>query len=460
MDGVAETYRLASRRWPLETVAYVAIASILLSWVALYNGAPLVFSDTISYALAAYQGEVPGMFSIFYSIFILPLHWGVSFWPVVFVQGAIIAHLLYLIARVTSPGVSPAALLLVIVGLCIFSSLPWITSEIMPDVFTPVVLLGIFLLGWGNERLSRGELLYVGALTTLAISTHLSHVPIAVGLILLCLGLRWLVFGDHIGSLTLRLVPPLAVALVLMLGVNWVNSQQLVFARNSNVFLLAKWIDEGPALAYLKSSCPQSGYALCDHLPALEDATHAQLKWNPDSPFSKLGGFDRLEPEARSIVRNTFAAYPYDILRNAVTDSLRQFAHFGAGEGASPHFANMVAENVSRVYGASVGAPFVLSKQGQGLLPIRTFQLLHLIGLAAGAGLCVWFLLTSRSELTRELRALYAFIFLGVIWNAVVTGALSDPYGRYLARVIWLVCFAGLLSLAASVSSRARGPAL
>lgn len=459
MDGLAEPYQVASKRWPLETVAYVAIASILLSWVALYNGAPLVFSDTISYALAAYQGQVPGMFSVFYSIFILPFHWGVSFWPVVFVQGAIIAHLLYLTARVTSLGLSLTALLLVIVGLCIFSSLPWITSEIMPDVFTPVVLLGIFLLGCGSDRLSRGELLYVGVLTTFAISTHLSHVPIALGLILLCLGLRWLMFRDRVGSLTLRLAAPLAIALVFMLGVNWINSQQFVLSRNSNVFLLAKWIDEGPALAYLKRACPQSDYALCDHLAALEDATHAQLKWSPDSPFNEVGGFDALEPEARSIVRNTFYTYPHEILRNAVADSFRQLSEFDAGEGASALFARMVAENVSRIYGASVGEPFVLSKQGQGLLPIATFQALHLIGLAAGAALCVWSVLARRSTLTRELLALYAFIFSGMIWNALVTGALSDPYGRYLARVVWLVCFAGLLGLIASVSSRARAPA-
>jgi len=36
---------------------------------------------------------------------------------------------------------------------------------------------------------------------------------------------------------------------------------------------------------------------------------------------------------------------------------------------------------------------------------------------------------------------------LGIVWNAIVTGALSGPYDRYLARVIWLVCFAALIAL-------------
>jgi hypothetical protein len=245
-----------------------------------------------------------------------------------------------------------------------------------------------------------------------------------------------------------------------MLGVNWLNSQQLVLARNSNVFLLAKWIDEGPALAYLKRSCPQADYALCAYLTELEGSTHDGLKWAPDSPFSKVGGFDALEPEARSIVINTFYAYPYDILRSAALDGLRQLTRFRAGDGMSSLFAKMVSEQVSKVYGASVGAPFILSKQGQDRLPVEPFRFLHLIGLAAGAGLCVWSLLAWRNELTRELRALYAFIFLGVLWNAVVTGALSGPYDRYLARVIWLVCFAGLLALLASASSRAKVTAL
>jgi hypothetical protein len=31
--------------------------------------------------------------------------------------------------------------------------------------------------------------------------------------------------------------------------------------------------------------------------------------------------------------------------------------------------------------------------------------------------------------------------------NAIVTGALSGPYDRYLARVIWLILFVGLVSI-------------
>jgi hypothetical protein len=429
---------------------YLLVASVLLSWVALLNGAPLVFSDTVTYALAAFQGEVPGMFSIFYSIFILPLHLGVTFWPVVFVQGAILAHLLYLTARTVSRDrIGMLDMVLILAALAAFSSLPWVSGQLLPDVFAPVVLLGIFLLGFEDSALSRAELVYVGALTTLAISTHLSHVPIAAGLILLCVALRVFFWRrpTQIGRWIARLILPLVLALASMFAVNLLSSHQLVLARNSNVFLLAKWIDEGPALSYLKEACPDAGYAMCRHLEELQGKKDYELKWAANSPFGKVGTFDELEPEARKIVRATLSSHPYDILRHGFANAWLQLSRFQAGEGLTQEFARMVAGHLGRVYGTEVGRSFAESKQGRGQLPITEFRYVHLVGLAIGAGLCLWMLLTHRDIGARQLSALYAFVFAGIVWNAFVTGALSAPCDRYLARVIWLVCFVGLVGL-------------
>ena len=427
-------------------VAYLLLASIMLSWVALFNGAPLVFPDTISYATAAFQREVPGLFSIFYSIFILPLHQGVTFWPVVFMQGAIVAHLLYLTARTVARNrIGTFEMLLIIAALAVFSSLPWVSGEILADVFAPVVLLGLFLLAFADAELSRAELVYVGALTAFAIATHLSHVPITAGLILLCVGLRVLFLRrlTYIGRWTARLTLPLILAIVAMIAVNVLSSHKFVLARNSNVFLLAKWIDEGPALSHLKESCPGAGYDLCEHLGELEGKSHDQLKWAGNSPFKKVGTFDELEPEARKIVRSTLYSHPYEILRQMFVDAGLQLTRFGAGDGLTQEFAGLVGDHVGRVYGTEVGRPFIESKQGQGELPIAQSRYVHLIGLAIAAGLCLW----CWPRLSSELSLLYVFVFGALVWSAVLTGALSGPYDRYFARVIWLVCFVALLGL-------------
>lgn len=426
--------------------AYLLVASVMLSWVALFNGAPLVFPDTISYATAAFQREVPGLFSIFYSIFILPLHQGSTFWPVVFVQGAILAHLLYFTARtVARDRVGKFDMLLIISALAVLSSLPWVTSEVLPDVFASVVLLGLFLLAFADDELSRGELVYVGVLTAFAIASHLSHVPIAAGLILLCIALRIFLLHrlTHIGLWTAWLILPLIVAAVSMVAVNVLNSRTFVLARNSNVFLLAKWIDEGPALSYLKESCPQAGYALCEHLGELEGKSHDQLKWAGNSPFKRVGTFDELEPEARKIVRGTLYSHPYEILRQMFVDAGFQLTRFQAGDGLTPEFARLVGEHVGSVYGTEVGRPVLESKQARDELPIAQFRYVHLIGLAIAAGLCLW----CWPRLSPELSLLYVFVFGALVWSAVLTGALSGPYDRYFARVIWLVCFVALLGL-------------
>jgi hypothetical protein len=441
------------------TAAYILLASLMLSWVALFNRAPLVFADTLSYSTAAFEREIPGLFSIFYSMFILLFHQGVTFWPVVFVQGAIIAHLLYLTARTVTLGrVRKLHMLLIVAALAASSSLPWITGEILPDVFTPVVLLGVFLLAFGDRLLSRAELIYVGALTTLAIATHLSHVPIAAGLIVMCMVLRFMFLRlPYALSWAARVASPLVLAIAAMLAVNFLSSHQLVLARNSNVFLLAKWIDEGPALSYLKEVCPTGAkYALCAYLGDLEGKSHDELKWSGNSPFRKLGTFDELEPEARGIVRGTLYSRPYEILRLALADGARQMMLFQAGDGLTQDFAKWVGEHVTKVYGGEIGTSFITSRQGQGELPITPFRYLHLVGLALGAALCIWLLFIRRDILSQQFALLYTVVFGGIVWGAMVTGALSAPYDRYLARIIWLVCFVGLVAVLPLVWSQPR----
>jgi hypothetical protein len=106
-------------------------------------------------------------------------------------------------------------------------------------VLSPVLLLGLFLVAFCGGQLRQGELLYVGALTTAGIAAHLSHVPIAFGLILLCMGLKPIFAPNQIGIFrwAALLLIPFVVAVCSMLAVTWVDSRGIGFARNSNVFV-------------------------------------------------------------------------------------------------------------------------------------------------------------------------------------------------------------------------------
>jgi hypothetical protein len=431
-------------------LGFFIVSSFMLSWVAFYNGAPLVFSDTIAYAAAALRGEMPGLFSFYYSLFILPFHGGTTLWPVVFVQGAIAAHLIYVFTRCVLDGATTHfEVCLIVAGLSLFSSLPWITGQVMPDAFSPVVLLNMFLLAFCAKQLSRGEVVYIEALTALAIASHFSHMPIAAGLIVLCILLRMMIPAPDAASMrqtAIVLVMPLVVAIAAILAANWIDSRQFILARNSNVFLLAKLLDEGPAVSYLDQACPEARYSLCSHLEQVRGMTHDDLKWSADSPFYKLGGFDEFEPEARSIVWATLRAYPLDILRRAVLDSGRQLVRFETGDGLKAAFAKMVGDHLSSVFGADIRTSLYQSKQGQSLLPLWEARLVHSLALGCSVVYCLWSLVQSRRFLTKRLLAFHFFVPGAVVWSAIVTGALSGPYDRYLARVIWIVVLLCLLS--------------
>ena len=66
----------------------------------------------------------------------------------VFAQAAIVAHLLFLLLRSLGRR-GPGPLLAVCFVLAAVTSLPWTVSELMADVFTGVVVLALWLLGFG-----------------------------------------------------------------------------------------------------------------------------------------------------------------------------------------------------------------------------------------------------------------------------------------------------------------------
>jgi hypothetical protein len=432
----------------VRTLALMTVSSAMLSWVALFNHSPLVFPDSLSYATTALLREIPGMFSPYYSIFILPFHQGVTLWPVVLMQAVILSHLLWLVIRcVTNESLDRSDAVLTVTALCLFSSLPWFVGQIMPDVFSPVVLIGIFLLGFCREALKRGELTYVCALTTAAIATHLSHIPIALGLILLCLVFRLVLWPTRIKPMrwaVLLLIPPM-IAGCSILAINWVNSRDVALARNSNVFLLAKWIEEGPAMNYLDRACPDAHYSLCPYLDELRGRYQDGLKWFGGSPFYKVGGFDKLEPEARQIVWATLRTYPGEILQNQIKNIIEQLQHFDVGEGMGSGSVGLVAPYIGKALGPEAEQSLHQAKQATDDLPIAEFRVVHDIGLVLGFGLALWTLIVGGRRLPKKLLALYAFVVWGILWNAVVTASLSGPFDRYLARIIWLVDFAGLV---------------
>ena len=135
----------------------ILLAAALLLWPALWNGYPLVFSDTGTYLSQAIHHYVGWDRPIFYSLFLFPLHLTLTTWPAIAAQALLASHTLHLVRRTLLPRVSDWCLLPLAALLALASSLPWFVSQLMPDLFTPLLVLVLALLCLAPKRLSHRE---------------------------------------------------------------------------------------------------------------------------------------------------------------------------------------------------------------------------------------------------------------------------------------------------------------
>ena len=432
----------------LRAAAAILTGGLLLLWPAFANRYPLLFSDS-----GAFLHQTTGPLMIWdkpwiYGPMLHAFHGGVSLWPPVLAQGLMLSHLLWLAQRMALGEARPGRHLLLCAATALLTTAPWSAAMLMPDILAPVVVLGTALLGPGRGALSRGEAAWVGLLTTLAIASHLSHLPLAAALVatVALLACAW--------RPAARAALPLAGAVALLLATNAAGHGRLSLSPHGATFLLARLVANGPAARTVAARCPDAGWYLCAWAGRLPTDSDVFL-WEPDSPVNQdaaghprfLGGA-LLSEEARAIVAETLRREPGQVLRDGLRDAARQLVMADAGDTLSRHaLGNSVPPRLAEGFRPGEQAAYAASLQGADALSAVAAPFLwpHRIALALGVpGLL---LLGWRDRALPRRLGLAACVLVGLLANAVATGALSGPHDRYQARIAWLAPFAALLLL-------------
>ncbi|WP_376093543.1 hypothetical protein ACE7GA_25710 [Roseomonas sp. CCTCC AB2023176] len=135
----------------------IVLGAVLLIWPAFVNGYPLVFSDT-----GAFLHQTLGPLMIWdkpwiYGPFMHLFHWRLSLWPVVVAQGMMVSALLWLAVRVVC-GRERAGVFLLAAGVVAgLTAAPFSAALLMPDVFTPCVVVAAFLLACARGVTASGR---------------------------------------------------------------------------------------------------------------------------------------------------------------------------------------------------------------------------------------------------------------------------------------------------------------
>jgi hypothetical protein len=423
----------------------------------MWNGYPLVFSDTGTYLTQAIEHHLGWDRPPFYSLAILPLHLTLSTWPVVIAQALLTAHMLHLLRRALLPTASVWWLVPICGVLAVASAAPWFVSQLMPDLFTPLLAIALGLLVLTPQRLGQYERAWLVLLSAFMIAAHQSNLPLSLALLTMLVALRrcFGVTGRVIG--VARLAAPPALACAALLAVNLAGHGRLSLSPYGNVFLLARVIEDGPGRAVLRQDCPHAGWRLCAFADAMPDNADDFL-WRADSPLARAGGAIAVSPEADAIIAAAWRAAPAAMARATLRNFARQLAGFASGDGLEA-WPNTVAPAMQRDFPPAEQAAFARSLQTTGSLRVPApLPALHVAAALLGVALCGAVLVLGWR---RDVAAGFAAAaLLTVLVNAGVTGCLSGPHDRYQSRVMWLPLAVALPALSAVLARRrAAAPA-
>ncbi len=442
---------VATGRAPIEAVISTRIvlavpaAAAFLLWPALWNRYPIVFADTGTYLSQAVHRYAGWDRPVFYSLFMLALHWTVTVWPVVVAQALLTAWILRLVCRSLLPGLKPAAFVGGVGLLAVGTWLPWTVSELMPDVFTPLLMLVIYLLAVVPERLSARERIVLTALAAFMIASQQSSLPLAFGSIaVLWAAARSL---SRRGGRLLALAAAPVLAILALCSMNLAAHGRISVSPYGNVFLLARVIYDGPGMAALRTGCPATHWRLCPFLAAFP-ATSDEFLWTDASPLNLAGGPKAVSADADAIIRAALYANPGAALRAALANAGEQLSRFASGDGLQPWPAQ-VSPWIARDFPAREAAAYADARQQAGRLAVPPFLAhLHIAVALGGVAACV--VLLPIALIRREPAAgLLLAVLVALPLSAAITGALSAPHDRYQSRIVWLAPFAAAVTLAA-----------
>ncbi len=419
--------------------------ALMLLWPALENGYPLIFSDTGTYISQVLDLHLGWDRPPFYSLLVIVVGLGRSLWPVIIVQALAAAWLVRAIHRQLAPAAGALETGVLLAVLAAGSSLSWTSSQVIPDIFTPLMVLALagLVLDPAAKTAGAGHALAIGA----AIVVHLSNMPIYAGLCLAVLPLRRLRHQVRWRVLLL----PFLLGVACLTAVNTLARGRPSPSPYGETFLLARLIENGPARATLAADCPRAGWALCayrDDMPRTADA----FLWRADSPLYRAGGPRRLVAQTDAIVARTLAAHPRAVLRAAGRDFALQLVTFAPGSGLRPWYAT-AWQTIWRNLPRPAYEGYVSSRQARGRMVVPPFlaALMRLLAAGGMAATALFALFTaSRRDIGEAARSLGLFcwiVLLALAGNAAVTGALSGPHARYQSRVVWLAVLSGWLVL-------------
>jgi hypothetical protein len=409
---------------------------------ALWNGYPLLQSDTGGYLARWYEGYLVPSRS---TVFGLYLHFGEAtyFWLNLAIQVLATMWILQLMLRVFGLA-RPWRLLSLGVALTLTTALPWLASMLLTDIFAGLSVLSLFVLVLHGDKTSGAEKAALFAFTAFAAATHSATLAVLLGLC--CAGFIARPFlrepiavaGLALGTLAI------AVGALMLLAANFALSGRLAWTPGGYSIAFARMLQDGIVTRYLHEHCPEQHLKLCPYRDQLEE-TADEFLWSRESVFNRLGRFAGLGDEMGFIATHSLVEYPLWQAEAAIAAAAHQMILVATGENTRrplPHTHGIIERYLPKQLKLMRAA-----RQQSGYITFGPINLIH-VPVALVSIFLVFAMFVSAIWRRRpdEFTMLAATVSLALLGNALVCGVISGPHDRYGSRLVWIATFTVLIA--------------
>ncbi len=445
----------------LKITLLVSAATLLLCFLAIYNGFPLLYPDTGTYIRSGFTGQLPIDRPIFYGMFLRHSSLAKSPWLVILTQTAMLAWLLLLTLRRFVKESRLHFYYICAVGVLVFATgISYFTNLLIPDVFTPILFLAAFNLAFFEEFKWPARIALV-LILMLALSTHLSHFPTLLITLLLGIVLGWLRRKQHpipFQRKGLLIVGgAIVVTALLVPSTNAFKDGHFRFTPGGSIFMTNRLRDLDLVKDFLDAECATTNWKLC---PYKEDL-YGDFLWDESqSALYKTGGWEANFDEfkrmnSQILLRPKFLAR---FARASFEEGIRQFFVFQAGPIRPYPEESAPVDNIKTYFHSSLRA-CLASKQIHGQLSMDGANARQEFLVLGSLGLLLLLAMDRKRflALPADLRWFLLTLTLFCLANAVICASLSNIDPRYQGRVAWLFPFA-LMLVVATLSERYDWP--
>ncbi len=426
-------------------ILFVVLGALCLMLDAFYNGYPLVYSDTSTYLASGFELQTPVDRPITYGLFIrLTSLNGLTLWTVIFVQSLLLSYLVFLLIKHFSEE-KPYLLkgLLIVLFLSLFTGISWSASQLIADIFTPIALLSLSLILFGD--ITKRTRILLSLLYLITVSMHVSHVMLfSLLLIISYLLKRLLVQKEQMKLLRLR------IGLLLLLTVSAILTMGSAISKSKDVFMMGAMVEQGITKKYLDDNCAMKHYKICAYKDSLPKTLNAFV-WDTNSVFYKTGGWSaENRSEYHDIIMSTFTQPKYIKLHiiASIKAAAQQLLSFGIGDGNGKFSNGTVLYGRIGKYVDRDLSDYAASKQNQSGFPaIAVWNKLYDITIAVSVICLLLILIAKRKRIPYQLNPILIILSVGIVLNAWDTATFSCVAERFGCKMMWLIPFMLVLTL-------------